>query len=126
MPLLDVNDLLTDPDLADLFDVIRRAEVVGANGVVTTVDKTFKNVVGVVTASSPTDLERAEDFETMTRSITVVTSFQLQGAVTGYQPDIIVWRGTRHLVKHIQPYPHFGRGFVEAECSSLSNTDPRP
>jgi hypothetical protein len=126
MPLLDVTELLTDPDFMDLFDVIRRLEVPGANGVMTTQDTTYKGVGGVVTASTPSDLERAEDYQTMTRSISVVTKFQLQGEVTGYQPDIVVWRGTYHIVKHVAPYPHFGAGFVEVECSSLRNTDPRP
>ena len=123
MPFLDVSDIVLDPDFADTFSVIRRAQVMGTNGVATTSETTFPNIIGVVTMSSPNDLERRDDYQMMTRSITVVCKFQLQGVVTGYQPDIILWRGQRHLVKHVSPYPHFGQGFYEAECSSMDNTE---
>ena len=123
MPFLDVSDIVTDPDFADKFKVIRRKELVDAYGRVTTSDQIFRNVVGVVTMSSPNDLERQADYQNFTRSISVVTRFAMQGEVTGYQPDIIEWRGTRHLVKVCQPYPQFGRGFYQVECSSMANTD---
>ena len=123
MPFLDVSDIVLDPDFADTFSVIRRLQQVATNGVVSSTETTFANIIGVVTMSSPNDLERKEDYQFMTRSITVVCKFRLQGAVTGYQPDIILWRGQRHLVKHVSPYPHFGQGFYEAECSSMSNTE---
>jgi hypothetical protein len=124
MPLLDVNDLLVDPDLADRFTVIRRREIVDpATGRAAVVEQLFRNVTGVVTAQSPNDLERREDYQNMTRSISVVTAFQVYGAVQGYQPDLILWKGTRHLVKHVDPYPQFGRGFYQVECSSMANMD---
>lgn len=123
MPLLGVSDLLVDPDLADTFTVIRRIETVDATGRATVQEQFFRKVYGVVTMGSPNDLERRDDYQNMTRSLTVVTKFQLRGAVQGYQPDIVEWRGTRHLVKHVSPYPHFGRGFSQAECSSMANMD---
>ena len=124
MPLLDVSDLLVDPDLADIFAVIRRIETIDpATGRATMQEQRFSRVYGVVTMGSPNDLERRDDYQNMTRSITVVTKFQLHGAVQGYQPDVIEWRGTKHLVKHVSPYPHFGRGFSQAECSSMANMD---
>lgn len=123
MPFLDVSDIASDPDFADRFTVVRRAETVDMHGRSTVTERLFKNVIGVVTAGSPNDLDRAADYQTMTRSLTVVTKFALQGVVTGYQPDIILWRGTRHLVKHVAPYPQFGQGFYQAECSSMANTD---
>ena len=123
MPLLDVSDLTTDPDFADRFTIVRRQEVVDSQGRVTTANRVYPNLLGVVTASTPNDLERGEDYQNMTRSLTVVTKFRVQGIVTGYQPDIIQWRGTQHLVKHVAPYPQFGQGFYQVECSSMSNTD---
>lgn len=123
MPLLDVSDIVSDPDFADRFSVIRRKETVGTDGRATVVEQVFRNVSGVVTAASANDLDRREDYQNMTRSINVVTTFKVQGLVTGYQPDIILWRGTRHLVKHVDAYPQFGRGFVQAECGSMANTD---
>lgn len=123
MPLLDVSDIVTDPDFADRFSVIRRKETVDDMGRASIGEQVFKKVLGVVTMGSPNDLERKDDYQNFTRSITVVTRFAVQGAVTGYQPDIIEWRGTRHLVKVCQPYPQFGRGFYQVECSSMANMD---
>ena len=123
MPFLDVSDIVLDPDFADTFSVIRRAQSVASNGVVSSVETTFANIVGVVTMASPNSLDRRQDFQVTPRSISVVCKFALQGEVTGYSPDIILWRGQRHLVKEVSPYPHFGQGFYEAECSSMDNTE---
>lgn len=123
MPLLDVTQILTDPDLADSFAVKRRTQVIDAHGRTTTTDQLIPGVIGVVTAISPSDLDRREDYQAMSRSISVVTKFHLRGEVTGYQPDIVVWKGDNYLVKHVNNYPHFGPGFMEAECSSMDKTD---
>jgi hypothetical protein len=123
MPFLDVSDITCDPDFADRFTVVRRQETVDGFGRAGVTERLFHKVVGVVTMSSPNDLDRREDYQNFTRSITVVTKFAVQGAVIGYQPDLIEWRGTRHLVKHVAPYPQFGKGFYQVECSSMTNMD---
>ena len=123
MPLLDVTQIITDPDFADNFAVRRRTDVIDAHGRSVPTEQTFSPVIGVVTANSPSDLDRKEDYQTMSRSITVVTKFALRGETTNFQPDVIVWRGSNFLVKHVDLYPHFGAGFFQAECSSMSKTD---
>lgn len=124
MALLDVSEILTDPDLIDSFNVRRRAETVDIHGRSTVSETLFPGVQGVVTAISPSDLDRRDDYEAMSRSISVVCRFRLHSETTGNQPDIVVWRGSNYLVKHVDPYPQFGRGFIQAECSSMDKTDP--
>jgi len=125
MALLDVvTDTMFDPDIIDPFDVIRRAQTTTAHGRTQITSTTIPGLTGVITASSPSELDRSQDYQTMTRSITVVTQFALRGASEGFQPDIVVWKGTRHIVKHVGPYPHFGPGFYQAECSSEQTIDP--
>ena len=124
MPLLDVSSLLVDPDLADHFTVDRRMETVGTNGRTTIGSQLIPNVVGVVTAISPSDLDRQDGYESMTRSISVVTQFRLRGVAPNEQPDVIIWRGSHFVVKHVDPYPHFGKGFFQAECTSMDHIDP--
>ena len=123
MALLDVTPLLLDPDMTDIFTVLRRTEVVGVNGRSTVVPQTFPRVHGVVTAIGPSDLDRKDDYQQMARSISIVTKFRLQGEVTGAQPDIVVWRGDNYLVRSLEPYPQFGPGFVQVECTSMDRTD---
>jgi hypothetical protein len=123
VPFLDVTSVLFDPDFADKFNVRRRAEVMDEHGRSTQVEKLLKNKAGVVTAISPNDLNRAEDYQTMTRSISVICKFSLRGETQGYQPDIVVWKGGNYLVKHVDPYPQFGQGFYQAECSSMDKLE---
>ncbi len=123
MALLDVTELLSDPDLVDTFTVQRRVDTIGANGRTTPGLQTFAGVVGVVTAIGPSDLDRKDDYQSMSRSISIVTKFRLQGEVTGAQPDIVVWRGDSYVVRSIDLYPQFGPGFVQVECTSMDRTD---
>lgn len=123
MALLDVTQILTDPDLVDIFDVIRRQETVDNTGTSVVTPTTFSRVIGVVTSIGPSSLDRSENYQTFTRSISVVTKFPLRGETTGYQPDIVYWRGDSFVVKAIDPYPQFGPGFWQAECTSMDKTD---
>jgi len=124
VPLLDVTQILTDPDFADKFNVRRRAQTVDAHGRADANEELIVGVIGVVTAISPSDLDRQTDYDGMSRSISVVTKYFLRGETSGYQPDVVVWRGSNYLVKHVDPYPHFGPGFMQAECSSMDKADP--
>ena len=118
MALLDVTSVLTDPDFVSEFTVERRIETVDNHGrSVQTIEKF--SAIGVVTASSPNELERPEEYEKFGRAITVVTKSKLRGAIKNYQPDIIVWLGNRFVVKAIDLYPQFGAGFYQIEAEAL-------
>lgn len=124
MAYLDVTEILMDPEIASRFNVVRRAEVVDDHGRSTLSLKPFKNKIGVITATSPNTLDRGTDAQVMPRSITLVSKFKLQSEVLGFQPDIVVWKGSNYLVKSIDLYPHFGPGFYQAECHSMDRIDP--
>lgn len=123
MPMIDVSELLTDVDFADKFDVLRRAEVISVLGVSQVTTTTLKNQIGVVTAGSPNRLERLDTVDYMPRIINVVTRVQLRGPAAGGKPDVVVWRGDNYVVSQIEPYPQFGRGFVQARCESMDAVD---
>jgi hypothetical protein len=123
MPFLDVTQPLLDPEFTDSFTVLRRQEVVDSHGRSTLQTTTFAAIIGVVTASSPNDLDRPQDYEVFTRAISIVTKFRMRGEVVGYQPDVVVWRGDNFVVKHIGLYPQFGVGFYQVECESMDRVD---
>lgn len=126
-PFLDVSDILLDPDIAGTFDVCRRVQVIGINGRAKARDSWFRNVLGVVCIASPGDLERLDDNQRMGRNISIVTRFRLNGpAVNGrvdYQPDYILWMGDHFIVKHLDPYPQYGNGFIQAIAGSVDSID---
>lgn len=123
-PLLDVAFVLTDPDFASSFDVIRRVETIGTNGRSTLATQRYRGVVGVVTPDGDNTLNRGASFQSMPREILVITQFGLQGEVAGRQPDVVAWMGSNYQVNKVEPYGHFGQGFYEAACSSTDYQDP--
>jgi len=122
MALLDVTDVLFDPDFTDAFNIKRRTETVGTDGRVL-VGTTTTASRGVVTMAGPNDLARLDDAQRMWRVISVVTAANLRGAVNGYQPDVIQWRGDDFIVASIDNYPQFGRGFTQAICVGMDLVD---
>lgn len=125
MALLDVSELLTDPDFADEFPVKRRSQVTGNNGRVSIDEKDLEGV-GVICAASPSDLRRLPEDQRTDRAISVVTQFRLRASAPDYQPDLVGWQGDFYVVSDIQPYTHFGSGFVQAICTSMSAQDQPP
>lgn len=125
MALLDVSEVLTDPDFCDTFPVKRRSEVMGNNGRMS-VDTKDMEGVGVVCVASPSDLRRLPEDQRTGRAISVVTQFRLRASAPDYQPDLVGWQGDFYVVSDIQPYTHFGAGFVQAICTSMSAQDQAP
>ena len=120
MPSVDVSDVLFDPDLADIFDVVRQTEVVNDQGRSVVQSTRMCNIVGVITATAPADLQRRDDGQMMPQKISVVTVFRLRGPAPGFQPDQIVYGGTTFTVTEILPFSRFGKGFVEALATSMN------
>ena len=126
MPSLDVNMVLLDPDLADTFDVRRSQEAVGANGRMSVVSESFPDQVGVVKWDAGRT-ERGPDGALTPSLLMVITPFSLRGASFGYQPDVVIWRGSEYTVMKSKPYRQFGEGFTIAECESTRAADnPAP
>lgn len=123
MPLLNVAEVLTDPDFALRLKVIRRKEIIDEHGRSQVEETVYHNVVGVQTRDHPNDLERQTDFEVTTSTISFITKFPLHVQVPGYKPDVVVLNGNHFLVRHLDPYPRFGEGFYEAVCESMDRND---
>lgn len=127
MAYLDVSDVLLDPELADIFTVIRRAEAVSSKGRSTLTPTTIPNVIGVICAAHGNDLDRLDDSQRMGRHISIVTQFRLIGPAPGQQPDNIEWQGDTFVILTIEPYPQYGKGFIQAIAGSVDMIDqPTP
>ena len=124
MPLIDMTDVLLDPDLADQFDVVRRAEAISAAGRSVVTPTTIPCQVGVVTMASPSDLVRRDDGQMISRRISIVTQFRLRGPGAGSQPDQVVLGGATYTVYDVLPYNRFGAGFIEALAECMQAAAP--
>lgn len=126
MPSLDVNMVLTDPDLADTFDVRRCNEAVGGDGRVVQTFELVEGLVGVVKWDTG-KTQRGSDGAISPESIDVYTPFSLRDASFGYQPDVVLWRGAEYKVMKTNPNRHFGEGFTIGKCVSTRAMDnPAP
>ena len=129
MPLHDVNDAF-DPTFWDTIVVTRFTQTIDNTGRVVRTPQVI-NTQGVVTASSPNDLNRLPDEQYMNKSITVYTQFRLFGPTidtNGNQthPDEITWHGSRFVIRALDDYSGYGRGFMMAVCTSIEPVDAPP
>lgn len=125
MALLDVNQVILDPDFADRFQVVRRAETITQLGRSAVLNAPIE-ATGVLYPTGDNSLVRQEDQQHGVKTLTCVTPFRLRQAAPGYQPDLVIFRGVTFVVRAVEDYAQFGAGFVVAQCSSLETIDAPP
>ncbi|TDV39532.1 hypothetical protein C7405_101651 [Paraburkholderia caballeronis] len=118
MALLDVTDVLLDPDFMNLGLVCNRmTQTVDERGRATNA-ATGIPFAAVVTSDKGDILHRNADGSRIIGSITLHTPFRLRdgGPDNTADADEIVWQGATYTVVNVNDYSHFGRGFVCATC----------
>jgi hypothetical protein len=124
-PEIDVSDLLLDPDFVETIQLLRRAEVIGANGRMTTTN-TSHNIIASVQPQTDQPMIRGPDQQNLPQLIAVITKFRLRGISPGFQPDLVLWNDTTFVVNKVYNWSHYGAGFVKGECSSMDHLDQPP
>lgn len=119
MALLDVTDILSDPDFMDtgLF-CERTVQTIGNNGLAVNATRLIK-FSAVVTSDQGDILQRVVQGERIAGSITIHSRFRLIDGKVGFTADVIRWQGRRFTVNSVNDYSHFGRGFVCANCEII-------
>jgi galactose-6-phosphate isomerase len=119
-PLLDVSEILSDPDFVDTaLACIRNTQTVGPDGIAVNA-KVTTPFSGVVTNDDGDIMLRQADGTFVKGSIMVHTRFVLTNGVAGIDADIVVWRGRKFTVVNVADYSTYGAGFVAASCEPLS------
>jgi hypothetical protein len=122
MPLLNFAPVLTSVYILDSFDIHRRAETVGADGLASLFETTIPNARGIVTQTKPEGVEHRDDGTIAPRSIDIITRNQLRSAAPGFQADVVVWSGDYYTVTSCQPYPRYPMGWYEATATITTPT----
>lgn len=117
--MLDLSDLVVDPDLATTFTVLRRAQTVSSSGIASITVTTFTDVVGVVTPE-PVPLVLEPDYTHAQNSITILTQMKLYDPTTGFEADQIVWQGDTYQVRNASGWNQFG--YYQANCDMVNLT----
>ena len=120
--MLDMSDIVSDPDFADTFDVIRTSVVTSNDGRGHPVEVPMPGIIGTVTQGPGDELVRERDGERIRGDIMIHTTFRLQDGEAGKTADIVVWPAgsqERYTVTLTSDYSRLG-GFVAAACTRLN------
>ncbi|WP_313506794.1 head-tail adaptor [Kosakonia sacchari] len=125
MPLLDVSDVLMDPDFLDTSLVChRQIQTVDADNFPTNTPQDIP-FSGVVTVDRSLEAKRMAAGQNINGAILIVTQFRLtQGqpetnSAPRLDADIVKYSGRDYRVTFVDPYTRYGAGFVQAHCELL-------
>lgn len=121
MPLVDVTEVLSDPDLVEDFAVIRSTRTVDQHGRTVDVPGQFYTF-GSIQPTSGHTLMILPEAERVGSFITVVTMFPLIALSPTQAPDRIIWHNKAYQVKLLNDWTDYGQGFVSAVCELVAMT----
>jgi len=115
MAQLNIDELLSDPDLVDQVIQIKRTSSVDSLGQ-NIVNEVCINTVGSVQPASGKVVNRLPE----ALRVANVKSFWIKGVITatadGKYTDIIVWAGQRYQIQTLMDWANFGEGYTEGTC----------
>jgi len=114
VPLLDVSDLLSDPDFADTFDVIRYGDSVDDDGVGSEAPAPITGLTGVIQPASELSLQRLADGARLASTIEIHTTFPLTSGIDGQGADEVIYQNATYTVTDVADWTRFGVGYVRA------------
>lgn len=115
MALIDVSELLVDPDFVDPITQIKRVPTIDTSGTQTFTETPFETIGSVQPASTATIQKMPEALR-----VANLRSFWIKGIITyqstGQYPDILVFKGKRYQVNSVSDWSNFGEGYTEGTC----------
>jgi galactose-6-phosphate isomerase len=116
MALIDVSDLLLDPDFTNTVTLIRRASSINIHGE-HVMAETPSQIIASVQGLSTEDLVRMPEAARLQDMITVYFRGELMAESPNGYADIVVWQGKRYQVVTVdESFMNFGAGFTRAVC----------
>lgn len=112
--MIEISELMTDPDFAQPF-VIRRVSGAFAGEGEFTRTETTVNASGVIQPASEDDLKMLPEGERSDSAIKVYSKTELRrGDGAGTESDVIEWLGKRYRVMQSKPWQLHGYYFAIA------------
>ena len=112
MALVDVTDLLTDPDFIDAMSIISRVAVINTYGENSVTESTV-NTFGSIQPISGKDLLRLPESLREKNVSTFWVKGQIKGTACDAYPDILVFKCKRYQVQQIMDWMNFGQGWTQ-------------
>lgn len=113
--LIDITDILADPDLVDPMSIVRRTPCVDSFGENKLTEQSFQTYGSIQSVSGKTLLRLPEAFRVMN-----VMSFWVKGQIISdgknRYPDLLIFRGSRFAVQMVFDWTNWGDGWCEGTC----------
>jgi hypothetical protein len=122
MATLDVSTIPMCVEFSDSFEIMRRPESISQYGRSVTT-QVIATAAGTIYPTGDNSLVRQSDFEMSRKTLTCVTTYRLQQAAPGFQPDLVLYRGNTYVVSSVEDYSQYGAGFIVAQLSSILAID---
>lgn len=121
MPLLDVSDVLLDPDFTMAGLVCTRTPRTLVKGRAVDGAPVETPFSGVVTPDDGKTFARVPDLTETNEIVLVFTAYRLQAADpdNNVDADLVTTPDGVYTVKQVTPF-HFGAGFVAAKCERVA------
>jgi len=116
MALIDVTELLDDPDFSDTFFLRRQHQNIDSSGLAHNAE-TSVACDGVCFPGGGNKLIRTRDGDRVESDMTIVTRTILHDGRGGVPADCVEWMGQRYVVTLVEDYANWGGGFVQARCN---------
>ena len=123
MANINVDDVISDIDFEDEFNVIRSVETVGTDGLATFASTTF-TACGVVQPASGRSLLLLPDSARVQGAIEIWTKEHLRMNDDYYAADVILWEDRSYIVSNVEDFFNYGKGYVRVTCTLHKLTNP--
>lgn len=123
MPLISVAELLSDPDFADEFTLIRRYTSTGTDGRAVHVEGRL-DLMGVVQPAGPSAVTLLPEGARVSTAIVIFTAHKLLAAREDGAADEVLWNGGRYVVRSVADWGRWGAGHYEATCENIAFSAP--
>lgn len=115
MALVDVTELLYDPDFVDPVSIVHRTPSVNSYGENSLSESTV-STIGSVQPTTGKDLERIPEAIRFKDIRTFWVHGEIKSDGTATYPDLLVWKGQRYEVVSLKDWTNFGLGWTEGFC----------
>ena len=111
-PLLDVDDVLLDPDFCEPLAILRPDLTLSQHGRNAIAEyQVTPPPIGVVIPGAK-GFNRTDVAEITGAMVTVwVYGFTFLPPNSASHPDVLLWRGTRYVLQQVNDWSRYGRGF---------------
>ena len=115
MALIDISEIINDPDFQDTITLTRRTETISDYGE-TMLSDVSSTMNAVVQSGNGETLARNLNYAVMSDWITVYAQFDFITDGNGNYADRITWNGRSFLVKTVTDFMNWGLGYTRADC----------